>query len=239
MAEAELPSILISPVLESPPVPFTVSVSADVMPALPTEMPLPLVLLLVRFPPIVRLEPPPPPVLFPSSSIVPLPVMLTLPVGATAAPFCSQKFPATPVKPVSALLLPSVPASATRAFAPLSCSVPSIVVIWPLLNSRSASPCRIDLPGLRPRRAEPRRRVGDVQGRLDGRAAFDVDLRRCWRARRSRSPSKCRPNVMPPLPIEMALPLVLLLVRSPPIVRLRAPAAAGRCCRRARSCRCR
>ena len=57
-----LPSMLISPVLESPPVPFTVKVSAEVMPVLPTEMPLPLVLLLLRFPPIVRLEPPPPPV---------------------------------------------------------------------------------------------------------------------------------------------------------------------------------
>ena len=57
-----LPSMLISPVLESPPVPFTVKVSADVMPVLPTEMPLPLVLLLLRLPPIVRLEPPAPPV---------------------------------------------------------------------------------------------------------------------------------------------------------------------------------
>ena len=35
--------MLMSPVLESPPVPFTVKVSADEMPVLPTEMPLPFV----------------------------------------------------------------------------------------------------------------------------------------------------------------------------------------------------
>ena len=146
------------------------------MPPLPIEMALPLVLLLVRLPPIVRLEPPPPPSLLPSSSIVPLPVMLTLPVGATVAPFCSQKLPETVVSPVSALLLLSVPASAMRAFAPSSCSPPSTVVIWPLLNSKQRVALQEDVPGLRPRRAEPRRRIGDVQGRLDGGAAFDVDL---------------------------------------------------------------
>ena len=90
--------MLMLPVLESPPAPFTVSVSADVMPALPIEMPLPLVLLLVSVPPIVRLRAPEPPVLGPSSSTVPLPVMLTSPVGLTDAPFCSQKLPATPVR---------------------------------------------------------------------------------------------------------------------------------------------
>ena len=60
-----LPSMLISLALqlESPPAPFTVNVSADVMPVLPTETPLPLVLLLVSVPPIVRLAPPEPPVL--------------------------------------------------------------------------------------------------------------------------------------------------------------------------------
>ena len=105
VAEAEPPSMLISPVLESPPAPFTVKVSADVMPVLPMEMPLPLVLLLVSVPPIVRLVPPAPPMLGPSSSTVPLPVTLTLPVGLTVAPFSSQKFPATVVRPVSALLV--------------------------------------------------------------------------------------------------------------------------------------
>ena len=87
VAEAEAPSMLMSPVLESPPVPFTVKVSADVMPVLPTETPLLLVLLLVSVPVIVRLLPPGPSVLFPSSPNVPLPVTLKLPVGETAAPF--------------------------------------------------------------------------------------------------------------------------------------------------------
>ena len=165
--------------------------------------------------------------LLPSSSIVPLPVMLTLPVGADRRAVLQKEIAGDAGQARSArCCCRASPASATRAFAPLSCSPPSTVVIWPLLNSKSASSCRIDVPGLRPRRAEPRRRVGDVQGRLDGGAAFDVDLAGAWRARPSRSPSKCRPNVMPPLPIEMALPLVLLLVRLPPIVRLDAPAAA-------------
>ena len=38
VAEAE-PWMVISPVLESPPAPFTVTVSADVMPVLPIETP--------------------------------------------------------------------------------------------------------------------------------------------------------------------------------------------------------
>ncbi len=46
--------------VESPPAPFTVTVSADVMPVLPMSRPLPLVLLLVSVPPIVMLDPPPP-----------------------------------------------------------------------------------------------------------------------------------------------------------------------------------
>ena len=82
------PSMSIVPVLESPPVPFTVKVSADVMPVLPTETPPLLVLLLLRFPPIVRLVPPAPSMKIPSSCTRPLPVTLTLPVGATVAPFC-------------------------------------------------------------------------------------------------------------------------------------------------------
>ena len=53
-----LPSMLISLMLplESPPVPFTVKVSADVMPVLPTETPLLLVLLLVSVPVLPRDE---------------------------------------------------------------------------------------------------------------------------------------------------------------------------------------
>jgi hypothetical protein len=35
---------------------------------------------------------------------------------------------------------------------------------------------QVDVPGLRPRRAKPRRGIGDVQGRLNGGGAFDVDL---------------------------------------------------------------
>ena len=46
---------LVAPLI-SPPVPFTVKVSADVMPVLPTSSPLPLVLLLVSVPPIVTLR---------------------------------------------------------------------------------------------------------------------------------------------------------------------------------------
>ena len=53
-----LPSMLIWPVLESPPVPFTVTVSAEVMPPVPIEMAWPLVLVLVSVPPIVMLLPP-------------------------------------------------------------------------------------------------------------------------------------------------------------------------------------
>ena len=55
--------MLMSPVLESPPAPFTVKVSFDVMLVLPIETPLTLLLLLVSVPPIVRLEPPEPRVL--------------------------------------------------------------------------------------------------------------------------------------------------------------------------------
>ena len=113
--------MLISPVLESPPAPFTVKVSADVMPVLPTSRPLLLVLLLVSDPPIVRLVPPPPKSkLGPSRITKALPVMLKAPVVVTVAPFCRKKFPATLVRPVSALLLVSLPASATNDFAPSS-----------------------------------------------------------------------------------------------------------------------
>ncbi len=66
--------------LESPPVPFTVKVSAEVMPVLPIEMPLPLVLVLVSVPPIVMLLPPAPPMLFPSSCSEPLPLSETFPL---------------------------------------------------------------------------------------------------------------------------------------------------------------
>jgi hypothetical protein len=65
--------------------------------------------------------------------------MVSPPVVLTEAPPHSSNSPATVDRPVSALLLPSVPASATRAFAPFSDSTPSIVVIWPLANSSSAA----------------------------------------------------------------------------------------------------
>ena len=71
---------------------------------------------------------------------------LKLPVVVTFAPFSRKKLPETLVRPVSALLLPVAPASATRAFAPLSYSSPLIVVIWPLLNSKSASFSRKTVP---------------------------------------------------------------------------------------------
>ena len=45
-----LPYVVRWPVLERPPVPFTVKVSADVMPALPIEIALPLVLVFVSVP---------------------------------------------------------------------------------------------------------------------------------------------------------------------------------------------
>jgi len=87
------------------------------------------VLLLVSVPPTVRLVPPVPPTLSPSSSTVPVPVMLRFPVVLTVAPFASQKLPATLVSPVSALLVAVDPLSATRDPDPLSSSVPLTVVI--------------------------------------------------------------------------------------------------------------
>jgi hypothetical protein len=57
-------------------------VSADVMFPLPIERALPLVLLLVSVPPIVRLEPPAPPMLLPSSCSEPLPETATFPLTA-------------------------------------------------------------------------------------------------------------------------------------------------------------
>jgi hypothetical protein len=66
--------------LESPPLPLTVKVSAEVMPVLPIEIPLPLVLLLVSVPPIVMLLPPAPPMLGPSSCNDPLPLSETFPL---------------------------------------------------------------------------------------------------------------------------------------------------------------
>ena len=79
--------MLISPVLESPPAPFTVTVSADVMPVLPMSRPLLLVLLLVSVPPIVRLLPPPPKAkLGPSSDTEPLPLTVTSPLTDWVTP---------------------------------------------------------------------------------------------------------------------------------------------------------
>ena len=60
-----MPMVLLAP-LESPPAPFTVRVSAEVTPVLPTETPPPLALL-DSVPPIVMLLPPGPPKLTPSS----------------------------------------------------------------------------------------------------------------------------------------------------------------------------
>ena len=112
--------MLISPVLESPPVPFTVSVGrsdagvADVeavavgaaVGQLPAD----------RQAAAAAAEGE----LGQSSPQLPLPVMLRAPVGRDRRAVLQQKSPATLVRPVSALLLPSVPASATRAFAPSS-----------------------------------------------------------------------------------------------------------------------
>ena len=72
-------------------------------------MPLPLVLLLLNDPPIVRLLPPPPPVLWPVELDHPVTGELTLPVGATDAPFSRKKLPETVENPVSALLLRASP----------------------------------------------------------------------------------------------------------------------------------
>ena len=171
-----LPSMSIWPVLESPPVPFTVKVSAELMPPLPIEMALPLVLLLVRLPPIVRLEPPPPPSLLPSSSIVPLPVMLTLPVGATAAPFCSQKLPATLVRAGQRAVAAERAGVGDARIRAVELQTAVDRRDLAALEFQKRVALQIDVPGLRPRRAEPRRRIGDVQGRLDGGAALDVDL---------------------------------------------------------------
>ena len=109
-------------------------------------MALPLVLLLVSVPPIVRLVPPPPPMLGPSSSIEPLPLTLTLPVGLTVAPFSRQKSPETVAEPGQRAVGGELAGSATNDFAPSSHSVPLTVVIWPLLNSKSASFSRKTVP---------------------------------------------------------------------------------------------
>ncbi len=131
-----LPTMLIAPVLLSP---VAITVSPVPMPVLPMSNALPFVLLLVSTPPIVRLLPPPPPILGPSISTTALPVRLSPPVVPTDAPFCRSKTPAIVPRPLSALLVARVPASATRALGSSSASTPLIVVIWPLANSSSAS----------------------------------------------------------------------------------------------------
>ena len=160
----------------------------------------------------------------PSSSTVPLPVTLTLPVGLTVAPFSNQKFPATPVRPVSALLLVSLPASATNDFAPSSQSVPLTVAIWPLLNSRSASFSRKTVPVSTP--AVPNPAAALATFRVDWTVALPsilISLVLPLESPPVPFTVKVSAEVMPVLPTEMPLPLVLLLVRVPPIVRLLPP----------------
>jgi hypothetical protein len=73
-------------------------------------------------------------------------------------------------------LLPSVPASATREIR----AVPPQLSVdrrdLAALEFERRVVFEQDRPGLLPRRAEPRRVVRNVQGRLDGCAALDVDL---------------------------------------------------------------
>ena len=158
VADAEPPSMLMLPVLESPPAPFTVRVSADVMPVLPTEMALPLVLLLVSVPPIVSVVPPEPPVLGPSNSTVPLPVMLTLPVGLTVAPFSSQKFPGNAGESGQRAVGGKLPAGDAR----LRAVEPQRAIDrrdLAALEFQKRVVFEEDRPGLHARRAEPRRRL--------------------------------------------------------------------------------
>ena len=66
--------------LISPPVPFTVTVSAEVMPVLPIVDAVASCCVLLSVPPIVMLLPPGPPMFAPSSCSVPLPVIETFPL---------------------------------------------------------------------------------------------------------------------------------------------------------------
>ena len=76
-----------------------------------------------------------------------VPLTLRLPT-ATDAPYCSSKSPVTLVSPVSALLLPGVLLSATRALVPERASRAPLpmLVISPLPNSMRASPVRLAVP---------------------------------------------------------------------------------------------
>ena len=149
---------------------------------------------------------------------------LTLPVGATVAPFSRKKSPETLVSPVSALLLPSVPASATREFAPSSHSSPLIVVIWPLLNSSSASFSRKTVPVSTPAVPNPAAALATFS--VAWTVALPSMLISLVRVGEPAGPvhRQVSADVMLTLPMSTPLPLVLLLVSVPPIVRLLPPA---------------
>ena len=146
--------------------------------------------------------------------------MLSPPVVVTDAPAARRKSPETVLRPVSALLVVSLPASAiTRVGAVQSQRTPSIVPIWPLANSSSAVG-ESNRPGRHPRRAEPGRPGGDVQRRLDGavplRSGSLPVLTRAVRGHRVAGVIRC-------CRCRSALLLVLLLVSVPPTVRLLPP----------------
>ena len=149
---------------------------------------------------------------------------LTLPVGLTVAPFSSQKSPETVARPVSALLVVVLPASAIARFRAVE---PQLAVDRRDLSALEFEQRVVfeeDRPGLHPRRAEPRRVAGDVQRRQDGSATLDVDLA----AVLLDSPPvpftvKVSALVIPVQPTSTPLLLVLLLVSVPVIVRLLPP----------------
>ena len=217
--------MLISPVLESPPVPFTVKVSAEVMPALPMSSAVAVGAAVGQRPADrqagcrrrrsrhwAR-----------RASRLALPVMLKLPVGRDRRAVLQQEIPGDAGQAGQRAVAGERAGVGDARIRAVELELAIDRRDLAALEFQKRIVLQEDRPGLHPRRAEPRRRIGDVQGRLDGGAALDVDLAGALESPPVPFTVSVSAEVMPVLPTSTPLPLVLLLVSVPPIVRLVPP----------------
>ncbi len=214
-----LPAMVISLALFNVSV-WAVATSALEMPVLPTLKLLPLALVMVRPPPIRRLDPPLPPISPPSRLIRPLTLSLSPLRVLIEAPSSRNRAPVTLFRSNSALLVVRPPASATSASLLTSTKPPAMVLICPPpANSSSALPTRLAVPVSV--LAVPKLAVPEVMSSVDRAVPLPSIVISPPLVNVSADTTSALEMLV--LPTLKALPLVLAMVRPPVIVRVDPP----------------